>query len=116
MFVLAGVSFAFGGWQYFQARAVQESAQQRMAFIFTTIEKSDITSYAQKQALYFSIMRGLPAAPGVLGFDISGSFAEQSAGDSCVNEGQRSVCRALKSARADAATTRAICGMCNPDK
>ena len=95
MFTLAGASFLFGGWQYFQARAVAASAQQRMAFIITTIEKSNVDR-TTKQDLYASIMGNLPAAPGTFSLGFSGSFASQTAGDTCTSEGQRSVCRALR--------------------
>ncbi len=113
MFVLAGASFAFGGWQYFQARAVAAAAQQRMAFIATTIQRSGLAATAKKE-LFASIMNGLPAAPGVFSLDFSGSFASQQSGDSCTSVGQRAICQALKSAATDPATMTAICGTCNP--
>ncbi len=112
MFTFAGISFAFGGWQYLQARAVQSAAQERMAYMITTIEKSTIARTA-KQSLYASIMSNLPPAPSVFGLDLSGSFASQG-DDACTNNGQRSVCSALKSSSADAATLRNVCGSCDP--
>jgi hypothetical protein len=113
MFLLSGASFLFGGWQYVQSRSVQAASQKRMAFIVTTIEKSDVTR-AKKQELYASIMQGLPPAPGVFSLDFSGSFASVNTGDSCTSEGQRSVCRALKDENTDASTMTAVCGACNP--
>ena len=113
MFGIALVSFAYGTWQYFYARAVQASAEQRLAFVVTSIEQSGVAAY-QKQQLYVSIMNGLPASPRVLGIDFSGSFASQNSTDSCTSEGQRSVCRALGAQSTDPATYSAICGMCKP--
>lgn len=114
MFLLAGASFLFGGWQYLQSRSVQAASQSRMAFIVTTIEKSDV-SRVKKQELYASIMQGLPPAPGVFGLDFSGSFASVGMGDSCSNDGQRAVCRALKAENTDTAIYSAVCGACNPN-
>lgn len=113
MFSLAAASFIFGGWQYFQARTVQASAQKRMAYIITTIEDSPV-SRTQKQELYATIMEGLPAAPGVFSLDVSGSFASPADGDLCTSDGQRAVCRALKSERSSAEVYGAVCGVCNP--
>lgn len=113
MFTLAGVSFIFGGWQYLQSRSVQAASQKRMAFMITTIEKSDVTKQ-KKQELYATIMQGLPPAPAVLGLDFSGSFASVGTGDSCDSDGQRTVCRALKADNADAVTMMNVCGSCNP--
>ncbi len=113
MFFLAGASFLFGGWQYLQSRSVQAASQKRMAFMITTIEKSDVTR-VKKQELYAAIMQGLPPAPAVLGLDFSGSFANVSTGDSCTSDGQWAVCRALKESQADAVTMANVCGSCNP--
>lgn len=114
MFFLAGASFLFGGWQYLQSRSVQVTSQKRIAFMITTIEKSDVPR-TKKQELYATIMRGLPPAPGVFGLDFSGSFASIDAGDSCTGDGQRTVCRALKAENTDTATYSAVCGACNPN-
>jgi hypothetical protein len=114
MFVLAGASFLFGGWQYLQAQSAQAASQKRMAFIVTSIEKSSLAT-ARKQELYAVIMKGLPAAPGVLGLDFSGSFASNSAGDSCTSDGQRTICSALMSEHADAAVIINVCGTCHPN-
>lgn len=113
MFLLAGVSFAFGAWQYFQSRSVASASEKRMAYIVTTIEKSSVPR-AKKQELYASIMQGLPPVPGVLGLDFSGSFASVDTGDSCTSDGQRAVCRALKAEKTDSDTLAAVCGICNP--
>lgn len=112
MFVLAGASFAFGGWQYLQARNVQSASQQRMAFMMTAIQKSGIAT-AQKKELYASIMRGLPPAPGIFSLDLSNSFASTTVGDSCTSDGQRAICASLK-LYGDAATRTAVCGACDP--
>ena len=113
MFTLAGASFVFGGWQYFQTRSVQASAQQRMAFIITTIEESS-ASRVEKQQLYASIMNGLPTAPGIFSLDVSGSFASPAGGDFCDSEGERSVCRALLREGAEPVVYDAVCGTCTP--
>lgn len=113
MFLLAGASFAFGGWQYFYSRTVQSAAQKRMAFIVTTIEKSG-ESRVMKQELYASIMQGLPPVPAVLGLDFSGSFASVDTGDACTSDGQRAVCLALKEEKTESAVFTAVCGACNP--
>ncbi len=113
MFILAGASFLFGGWQYLQSRAVQAASQKRMAFMITTIEKSDVTR-VKKQELYAAIMQGLPLTPAMFGIDISGSFASVDTGDSCTSDGQRTICRALKTGQADATTMINVCGSCNP--
>ncbi|MCC6934108.1 MAG: hypothetical protein IT406_00205 [Candidatus Yanofskybacteria bacterium] len=113
MFLFAGVSFVFGGWQYFQARATHQASQQRMAFILTSIEESGV-SRVQKQQLYARIMDGLPAAPSVFGIDVSGSFASPGSGDACTSEGQRTVCRALVVRGVSRDAQKAICGACYP--
>jgi len=113
MFILAAASFAVGGWQCYQARQVAAGAQRQMAYIVTTIEKSPV-SRVQKQQLYASIMGGLPASPGILSLDFSGSFAAPAGGDACTSEGQRTVCSALKSQNTEAAVYLAVCGSCNP--
>lgn len=112
MFILAAASFAFGGWQYVQARLVEAAAQKQMAFIATTIQDSTLAS-AKKKELFASIMQGLPPSASVFRLDFSGSFASPG-GDSCASEGQRTVCRALTSVETDAATMTRICGACNP--
>jgi hypothetical protein len=113
MFATAGGSFAFGIWQYVYARNVQASAAERMAYIMTTIERSDV-SRADKKELYATIEGGLPAAPTLFGIDVSGSFASQDTNDHCTSDGQRAVCRALYDTGTDTATTVAICGLCQP--
>ena len=106
MFVLAAISFVFGG------RAVASASQQRMAFIVTTIQKNTGIAAAKKKELYASIMQGLPSSPGIFSLDFSGSFASQG-GDSCTSDGQRAICTALK-ANSDAGTFASVCGTCNP--
>jgi len=113
MFSMAGVSFAFGVWQYVYAQRVASNSAQRTAFIVQTIERSGVSAN-KKQEMYASIFRGLPKAPTLLGIDVSGSFASQGDQDQCDNEGQRSVCRALIEAGTTAAALTAICGQCNP--
>ncbi|MCC6405418.1 MAG: hypothetical protein IT405_03465 [Candidatus Yanofskybacteria bacterium] len=113
MFLFAGASFAFGGWQYLQARAARQASQQRTAFMMTTIEESGV-SRTQKQQLYASIMSGFPAAPSVLGVDFSGSFASPIGGDACTTEGQRTICRALIAQGASSDVQAAVCGVCRP--
>lgn len=113
MFVTAGVSFAFGIWQYASARLAQQSADRRMAYIMTTIARSELVP-ASKQRLYASIAGGLPAAPTVLGLDFSGSFASQESDDHCANDGQQTICRVLRTQGIDPETVRAVCGVCNP--
>lgn len=113
MFALAGASFAYGTWQYIYAQQMQSSAAHRMAYIMTTIEKSSVAR-TQKQAIYATIMRDLPAGPTFLGLDLSGSFASQGPVDACTSEGQRVICRALEDSGEDQKTFSAICGTCNP--
>lgn len=113
MFVLAGASFAFGIWQYIYASRVQASSAQRMAFIVKTIQSSNIAQ-ANKKSLYASIFEGLPSAPSLFGIDFSGSFASQNVSDSCLNDGQRAICRALVKDDTDARTMTAVCGNCQP--
>lgn len=112
MFILAGASFAFGGWQYVQARMVEAAAQKQVAFIATTIQDSSIAQ-AKKKELFASIMSGLPPSANVFRLDFSGSFASPG-GDSCASDGQRAVCKALNSVQTDSATMTLICGACNP--
>ena len=112
MFVLAGVSFAFGGWQYLQARAVEAATQQQTAFMITTIQRSSLAQ-TKKKELVATIMQGLPPPANVFRLDFSGSFASQGL-DTCTSEGQRTICRALKSVNTDAATMTMVCGSCNP--
>jgi hypothetical protein len=113
MFVLAGVSFGYGAWQHLAARSARAADESRLAFILQTIEQSDL-SRTGKQDLYASIASGLPDAPPVLGLDFSGSFAAPTGGDQCVNDGQRTLCRALRERGTDEATNAAVCGDCNP--
>ena len=113
MFALAGVSFAFGIWQYVWARNTRTAAAERMAYIMASIERSDV-SRADKQRLYATITSGLPAGPTVFGIDLSGSFASQGTNDHCTGDGQRAVCRALYDTGTDMTTTVAICGLCEP--
>lgn len=113
MFALAGASFLFGGWQYLQAKSIAAASQKRMAFIVSSIERSPVARL-QKQNLYAAIMSGLPASPGILSLDVSGSFASQQGGDTCSSEGQRTVCRALKQEHTSSSEYGAICGVCNP--
>jgi hypothetical protein len=113
MFVLAGLSFTYGTWQFFYAQRVQASADARLAHVVTTIEGSNV-SRQQKQQMYATIAAGLPSAPGLFGFDFSGSFASQQPDDHCANDGQRAVCRALKGQGTDAITYQAVCSTCNP--
>lgn len=113
MFVLAGLSFAYGTWQFLHAQAVQASADARLAHVMTSIEESGATR-SQKQQMYASIMGDLPSAPGIFGFDFSGSFASQQPDDQCTSDGQRAVCRALEGQGTDQETAGAICGVCNP--
>lgn len=113
MFLLAGVSFAYGIWQYAAARQIQASADERLAFMATTIERSSLVR-SQKDALFATIFEGFPAAPTLFGIDLSGSFASEGDGNACRTDGQRSLCRALKAADTDVAAYQAICGVCNP--
>jgi hypothetical protein len=113
MFLAAGVSFAFGTWQYIYAQRVQASSAQRMAYVMTTIEDSDV-SPTKKQELYASIAAGLPSAPSVFGIDVSGSFASQTEDDQCANEGIRSICRSLKAYSTNTSAISSICGICDP--
>ncbi len=113
MFALAAASFAYGAWEHFAAQRIQTAADQRLAFVVSSIAHAPVAA-AQKQALYASIFSGLPPAPSLLGIDLSGSFAAQQAGDQCRNDGQRAVCRALRTTDSDAQTVSAVCGVCDP--
>ena len=113
MFVLAGASFLFGMLQYFQASAILVASQKRMAFIMTTIEKSSVAQYDKKQ-LYASIADNLPVSPGLFSIDFSGSFASPVGEDSCRNDGQRAICRALIEQHTDASVMAGVCGLCSP--
>lgn len=113
MFVLAGVSFAYGTWQWLYARQVQTASDARVAHIMEQVDQLAVAKKT-KQDLYAAVFSGYPAAPSLFGIDFSGSFASQQAGDSCANDGQRSVCRALKAADAPVATFGQVCGACNP--
>lgn len=113
MFSLAGVSFAYGIWQHVAARQVQAAADQRLAFMATTLEQSSIAR-SQKNAVFAALFEGLPSAPTLFGIDLSGSFASEESGDACRTDGQRAVCRALKATNTDEATYQTICGLCSP--
>lgn len=113
MFILAGVSFAYGTWQWLSARAIQASADARIAHVLTSVQDNGSWSDRQKQAFYIALFKDYPPGPAVLGIELSGLFAAEPE-DQCVNDGQRSVCRALRSATADAQTMMAVCGACNP--
>lgn len=113
MFLLAAVSFSYGAYQHFSARAARATGSERLAFILETIEESN-ASTTQKQQLYTSIAGELPMAVPVLGIDLSGSFAAPATGDQCASEGQRTLCRALKDEGAQAGTITSVCGVCNP--
>lgn len=113
MFILAGVSFSYGAYQHFSARSARAVDEQRLAFIMETIEQSNFSD-ARKQELYSSITVGLPAASPVLGLDFSGSFAAPTTGDQCINDGQRTLCRALRNQSASPGTLSAVCGLCDP--
>lgn len=113
MFVLAGISFSYGAYQHFSARSVRDVDEQRLAFILETIEQSNFSD-VRKQELYVSIAAELPTSVPVLGIDFSGSFAAPTGGDSCENDGQRTLCRALRTQRSDPATISAVCGACDP--
>jgi hypothetical protein len=113
MFILAGLSFGYGTWQYFNARSARAVDAQRLAFIMEMIEQSNFSD-VRKQDLYASIAAGLPASLPVLGIDFSGSFAAPDTGDQCINDGQRTLCRALMGQKANAATISAVCGQCSP--
>ncbi len=113
MFALAAAAFLFAGLQYIQASDIQSAAQKRMAFIMTTIEKSSLAR-PDKKELYATITNGLPTAPGLFRIDFSGSYASPLGDDACQNPGQRSVCRALLDAHAEASVVSNICGACSP--
>jgi|GEM_PF-5199770 len=113
MFALAGASFLFGTLQYFQASAILVASQKRMAFIMTTIEKSSVAR-ADKKELYANIADSLPVSPGLFSIDFSGSFASPAGEDSCRNDGQRTICRALIEQYSDASVQSAVCGLCSP--
>lgn len=114
MFVLAAISFSYGAYQHFAVRTERAVGSERLAFILEAIEESN-ASLAQKQQLYATIANDLPQSVPVLGIDFSGSFAAPDAGDQCVNEGQRTLCRALENEQASARTITAVCGACNPE-
>jgi hypothetical protein len=113
MFILAAVSFSYGAYQHFSARAFRATDSERLAFILETIEASNV-SVPQKQQLYSAIATDLPAARPVLGLDFSGSFAAPDTTDQCSSDGQRTLCRALYDQNADVNTMQAVCGACNP--
>lgn len=111
MFTMAGVSFAFGIWQYVAAQGERVASATRTAYIMQSIQHSAIAT-TQKQQLYARIFSGLPKAT-FLGIDLSGSFASQG-DDQCTSDGQRTICQALIQAQTDQATMTAICGVCAP--
>ena len=113
MFILAGASFAYGTWQWMTARAVQASADQRIAHVLDSVEGNTSWSDRQKQAFYIALFKDYPAGPTIFGIDLSGSFAAEPA-DQCVNDGQRTVSRSLYEAGADSKTLMSVCGACNP--
>lgn len=113
MFILAGISFGYGAYQHFAARSARVVDEQRLAFILETIEQSNFSD-ARKQELYASIAADLPPARPILGIDFSGSFAARDTDDRCVNDGQRTLCRALKRQDAGTGTISAVCGLCDP--
>ena len=113
MFSMAGLSFAFGIWQYVYARQVQANSAERVAAIVGVIQESDLST-AKKQDIYARVFHRMPPAPNMIGLDFSGSFASQQMPDACLNDGQRSVCRALYSSDAATATITAVCGECRP--
>lgn len=118
MFVLAGLSFAFGIWQYVYAQRVQSASDARVAHILSAVDKSLPETLAAKKSIkkqtYAAIFEAYPAAPTMFGIDLSGSFASQQIADQCLNDGQRSICRALKSQHTDATIYANVCGTCNP--
>jgi hypothetical protein len=113
MFVLAIVSFAYGVWQQLTVRALRASADERVAVLVETVEQS-VLARSQKQVLYTSMFSAMPAAPAVLGIDVSGLFASQDV-DGCTQEGQRSLCASLVRSGTVETTLWAICGECAPD-
>lgn len=113
MFILAGVSFGYGAYQHFAALSARAVDEQRLAFIMETIEQSNFAD-SRKQQLYSSIASGLPESMPVLGIDFSGSFAAPETGDQCVNDGQRTLCRALRNQSTGDTTLSAVCGLCSP--
>lgn len=113
MFVLAGISFAYGTYEYVVAQRAQSSSDARLAFIMSAIESSR-SSRQEKTDLYAAIFQGLPKAPSVFGFDLSGSFAAPAGGDQCTSDGQRAVCGALIKTHEDPAMISRICGLCLP--
>ncbi len=113
MFTLAGASFAYGIWEHFAAQQIQTAADQRLAFIVGSIARAPVAA-TQKQSLYATIFSGLPEAPSLLGIDLSGSFATQQTSDGCANDGQRAVCRAMRTTGSDQQTITAVCGRCRP--
>ena len=113
MFILAAASFTYGAYQHFAVRAERATGSERLAFILESIEESG-ASPAQKQQLYASIAEGLPSSTPVLGIDFSGSFAAPETGDQCTNDGQRTLCRALRLENASSRTISSVCGTCHP--
>jgi hypothetical protein len=113
MFTLAAVSFSYGIWQHLAARSAQAAADRRVAHIIEQVDGLAVST-SVKQNLYAAMFSDYPSAPTYFGIDFSGSFASPAAGDGCTNDGQRSVCAALRSGGADAATIRSVCGTCTP--
>lgn len=113
MFALATVSFGYGTWQYFYTQRVQAAADARIAHIVEQVDGMPVSDRT-KQELYADIFTGYPEAPALLDVDLSGIFAATPQDDACTSDGQRSVCRALQGAGADAAVREDVCGACNP--
>ena len=113
MFVLAGLSFAYGTWQWISARAIQASADARVAYVLESVQGNGSWTDRQKQAFYIALFKDYPAGPTILGIDLSGSFAAEPE-DQCVNNGQRMVCRSLVASATNEETLMAVCGSCNP--
>lgn len=113
MFILAGLSFVYGTWQYLYARRVQASSDARLVHTITAIEDSNIL-LKQKERIYADIFLNLPPAPTFFGIEFSGSLAGQHQDDQCVNDGQRAVCRALRTQGAQPTVYTEVCGLCAP--
>ena len=97
-FVVAGLSFVFGSYQYLQARGFEAYARKQLAFVTSTIQDTQLTS-SQKKNLMATIFEGLPLAPTKLALIFSGSRASQETGTlpaGCENQGQWQVCQALR--------------------
>src|SRR4030042_1527112 len=113
MFILAGASFAYGTWQWMTARAVQASADQRIAHVLDSVEGNTSWSDRQKQAFYIALFKDYPAGPPLFGMDLSGSFAAEPA-DQCVKDGQRTGWRSVAEAGAGSKPLMSVGGAGNP--